>query len=137
MLGAVSLFWRLSLTGHFICRRFLCRLSFHFLWFPLLWKSLYLLRSHLLLFVFISIVVETDLRKLIQFGFLFKILLLGLLFPSSCLLNALVSIPLVYYCLLSFSFPYLYRKNQGCNCFCENSCSCLCLTAWGFQPVTF
>ena len=55
-----ELLWKWSPYGHFVCKYFfpVSRLSFC-LWFPLLWKSLCLIRSHL--FLFLS-PWETDLR---------------------------------------------------------------------------
>ena len=88
----------------------------------------------MLIFVFFLLLWETDLRKLVQFGFLFKILLLVLLFPSCYLLNALVSVLLVYYCILSFSFPYLRVRAATVP---EGSCSCLCLMARASRLLLF
>jgi len=56
-----SIFWKVTLVGHIICKYFLpfCRLSFHFFMVSLDGQKLIrLIRSHLFIFVFISITLE-------------------------------------------------------------------------------
>ena len=63
---AICLFWKLSPVSHIVCKCFLpfCRLSFFFLWFPLLCESLQVWLGPICLFLLLFLLPwETDIGK--------------------------------------------------------------------------